>query len=123
MHELGLAMEIHRRARAHVEANSPARLARVVVAIGELSAVEPELLRFAWQAVTTGSEDDGAVLDIEWCAAVQRCLDCGERAERATGAWLPSCPRCGRPLSIEGGTELDLLRVVLTVPDHAEMTP
>jgi len=123
MHELGLATEIHRRARVHVEANAPARLARVVVAVGELSAVEPDLLRFAWQAVTEGSADDGAVLEIDWCVARQQCMSCGETPARATGAWLPLCPRCGEPLRVEGGTELDLVRVILTIDEHVEMSP
>lgn len=123
MHELGLATEIHRRARVHVDAHAPARLARVVVAVGELSAVEPDLLRFAWQAVIEGSSDDGAVLEIEWCAARQRCTGCGAAPERATGAWLPLCPACGQPLLIEGGTELDLVRVILTVDEHVGMAP
>ena len=121
MHELGLAVEIHRRARGHVEAHARARLARVVVAVGELSAVEPDLLRFAWQAVTAGTADEGATLEIEWCPARQRCPGCGETPERASGAWLPLCPRCGEPMQVEGGTELDLVRVVLTVADHAEL--
>ncbi|HUK64645.1 MAG TPA: hydrogenase maturation nickel metallochaperone HypA [Dongiaceae bacterium] len=121
MHELGLAVEIHRRARSHVEAHARARLARVVVAIGELSAVEPDLLRFAWQAVTAGSPDEGALLEIQWCPARQRCPACGGTPERAAGTWLASCPRCGEALRVEGGTELDLLRVVLTVTDHAEI--
>jgi len=123
MHELGLASEIHRRARVHADHHGASRLDRVVVAVGELSAVEPDLLRFAWQAVTEGTADHDAVLEIEWCRAIQRCMTCGEAPGRATGAWLPLCPRCGEPLRIEGGTELDLLRVILTVDEPAEVTP
>ena len=121
MHELGLAVEIHRRARSHVEANATGRLARVVVAVGELSAVEPDLLRFAWQAVIAGSTDEGATLEIEWCPAHQHCASCGATLERATGAWLAACPGCGEPLEVLGGTELDLLRVVLTVADQESL--
>jgi hydrogenase nickel incorporation protein HypA/HybF len=121
MHELGLAVEIHRRARSHVEANASGRLARVVVAVGELSAVEPDLLRFAWQSVTAGSLDEGAMLEIEWCPAHQHCPGCGATPERASGAWQPACPECGEALEVVGGTELDLLRVVLTVPDRAAL--
>lgn len=110
MHELGIAAEARRRARAGLP--DPAlRLARVHLAVGELSAVEPDLLRFAWEAVTAGGPDEGCALEIEWCPARQVCDACGEAAARPAHEWLRECPRCARPLRIEGGMELDLVRV------------
>lgn len=110
MHELGIAMEVLRACRAHM-GEAPARLERVSLAIGELSAVEPELLRFAWEAATKGTPDEGAVLEMTWCRAKQSCAACGEITERAVGGWLPLCPRCGGPLTVEGGQELDLVQL------------
>jgi hydrogenase nickel insertion protein HypA len=109
MHELSLVTEIHRACRERIDAQGGGRLERVRLAIGELSAVEPDLLSFAWQAVTEGGPDAGAVLDVEWRPARQVCGACGE-IERAAGAWLRQCPRCRQPLRIEGGDELDILR-------------
>lgn len=110
MHELGIAMEVLRACHAHM-GEAPARLERVSLAIGELSAVEPELLRFAWEAATKGTPDEGAELDVTWCRAKQVCAACGEIPERAVGGWLPLCPRCENPLRVEGGQELDLVQL------------
>lgn len=116
MHELSLATSIHRTCRATIEARGGGRLDGVRVAVGELSAVEPDLLTFAWEAVVAGGPDAGAQLEIEWRPARQRCGACGEVAERAPGSWLTLCPRCGEPLRIEGGDELDVIQLSFT-PD------
>lgn len=110
MHELGIAAEAWRRARAGLP-EAGLRLARVRLAVGELSGVEPDLLRFAWEAVTAGGPDEGCALDVEWCPARQVCDACGEAAARPAAAWLRECPRCAKPLRLEGGMELDLVRL------------
>ena len=109
MHEVGIAAEIYRISRE--AAGAGARLQGVVVAVGELSAVEPDLLEFAWQAVVSGSRDEAVPLTIEWRFARQSCARCGVVSERAEGSWLKPCPRCGDPLSVTGGDDLDVLRV------------
>ncbi|MGD8376647.1 MAG: hydrogenase maturation nickel metallochaperone HypA [Acidobacteriota bacterium] len=108
MHELGIALEIHRACREHAPADG--RLESVTVAIGELSSVEPELLRHAWEATVAAGPDAGAVLEIEWHPARQICSRCGDVPERSPGTWLRLCPRCGDPLRVDGGDQLDLLR-------------
>jgi hydrogenase nickel incorporation protein HypA/HybF len=109
MHELNLAGEVHRACRSRLTDGGAGRIERVKLAIGELAAVEPDLLRFAWEAVTADGPDAGAVLEIEWHEATQVCDGCGSRPERAAGAWRTRCPGCGRALRIEGGRQLDVL--------------
>ncbi len=108
MHELNLARDVLRRCTAHLE-RPPGRIVRVRLAVGELSAVEPDLLRFAWEAVTSGGPDRGSTLDVDWRPARQTCETCGAEADRPAGSWLADCPRCGGPLRIDGGQELDVL--------------
>ncbi len=117
MHEMGIAMEIYRAAREAVVDQGSGRLETVTVSIGELSAVEPELLRFAWEAVVAGGPDDGTELLIRWCPASQRCPACGEPKDRSDGSWLRLCPDCGNPLSISGGTELDVEQVTFILEE------
>jgi hydrogenase nickel incorporation protein HypA/HybF len=109
MHELSLATEVYRLCRSRVEGGATSRIERVKVAVGELAAVEPDLLRFAWQAVTAAGPDAGATLEIEWREAVQVCHACGARPRRAAPVWHVDCPACGQPLRVEGGRELDVL--------------
>jgi hydrogenase nickel insertion protein HypA len=111
MHETALAAEILRIARGTVLGNGGGRLTGVSVVVGELSAVEPDLLSFAWEALTEEGGDAGATLEVEWRRALQLCAACGEVPERAAGSWLRLCPRCGDPLRIQGGDELDVARV------------
>lgn len=108
MHETGIAAEIYAISRRTADGHGGGRLASVKVLVGELSAIEPDLLTFAWVAITSGGPDAGARLDVEWRAARQTCHACGEIPERAKGTWLKLCPRCGGGLRIEGGDELDI---------------
>jgi hydrogenase nickel incorporation protein HypA/HybF len=109
VHELSLAHDVLRTCAAALPPG--ARLERVSVAVGELSAVEPDLLRFAWEAVVAGGPHEHAQLAIEWRPARQVCEACGEVPERASGTWLRLCPRCAGPLQVTGGQELDVLEL------------
>lgn len=120
MHELSIATAIHRSCREELARRGEGRLIAVRVAIGELSAVEPELLSFAWEAVTAGGPDAGARLEVEWHAVRQCCPECGDVAERQPGSWLRLCPRCSEPLRLEGGRELDLVSLDYETPDRVE---
>ena len=111
VHETALAAEILKIARASAEANGGGRLTAVSIVVGELSAVEPDLIAFAWEAVTSGTDAAGSTLEVEFRRARQICRVCGDVAERAAGSWLRLCPRCQEPLRVEGGDELDVARV------------
>ncbi len=117
MHELSLANEVHRTCRRRIDAQGGGRLERVRLAIGELSAVEPDLIAFAWEAVVSGGPDQGCSIDVEWRPARQVCERCGVVPGRAAGSWLRLCSRCARPLRIEGGDELDILQFSFTPAD------
>lgn len=114
---MGIAMEIYRTCRETAEAHGGGRLASVRLAVGELSAVEPELLVYAWEAVISEGPDEGAELKIEWCRADQRCANCNEAKDRSEGSWMRVCPDCGTPLEIKGGEELDVLDLSIEVDD------
>ena len=112
MHETGIAAEIRRIARDAVAGRGPGRITCVRLAIGDLAAVEPELLAFAWEALVAGTPEEGATLDVDWRPARQTCRACGEVPGRAPGTWLRLCPRCGGVLRVEGGDDLDVLQIV-----------
>ena len=113
LHELSIATEVHRLARRAADGAGGGRLERVRIAVGELSALEPGLLVFTWEALTEGTPDAGAVLDVDWRPARQECTACGVAAARGAGTWLRVCAACGGLLKVDGGDELDLLSVTL----------
>ena len=106
---MGIALEVYRTCRETVESNGGGRLERVRLAVGELSAVEPELLVYAWEAVVAETSDAAAELEVVWHRANQHCSVCDEAKERSEGSWLRVCPDCGMPLQVDGGDELDIL--------------
>ena len=116
---MGIALEIHRVCRDAVRQHGAGRIESVRVAVGELTAVEPELLRFAWEAVVADGPHAGSTLDVVWCPATQLCSQCGDVKDRAAGSWLRICPGCGRPLEVTGGDELDVLELRFTPKDDA----
>jgi len=117
VHEMGIAVEVYRSARTAVEERGGGRLVRVKLAVGELSAVEPDLLSFAWEALTVDGPDAGSVLEVEFHPAVQRCATCGIVEDRTAGSWLRLCPTCDLPLAVEGGDELDIVELAFEQDD------
>lgn len=117
MHEMGVAIEIYRTCREAIRGHGPGRLEKVRLAVGELSAVEPDLIGFAWEAVTVDTPDEGCALEVEWCPARQHCPKCDAAKTRSEGSWLRLCPDCGALLTVEGGDELDVLEVTFVTDD------
>jgi hydrogenase nickel incorporation protein HypA/HybF len=111
MHEMGIAIEIYRTCREAVRGHGDGRIHSVRIAVGELAAVEPDLLTFGWEAVIADGPDEGAELVIAWCKADQWCAACNESKDRSEGSWLRICPDCSGTLEVSGGDELDVLEV------------
>jgi hydrogenase nickel insertion protein HypA len=118
VHETSIALSIYETARSVADEQGCVRLESVKVAVGELSAIEPELLAFAWQAITHNGPDANSKLEIEWHPARQNCPNCREDKKRSEGSWFRICPDCGQPLDIEGGNELDILQVSFLSADE-----
>ncbi len=120
---MGIALEIHRVCREVVAEQGGGRIDSVRMAVGELSAVEPDLLSYAWEAVVTGGPDAGARLVVDWRPAHQFCATCNEDKERSEGSWLKICPDCRQMLEVSGGDELDVLAVTIAVDESPEGAP
>lgn len=93
MHELGIANSILEATRAEMALHATARPRQVTVRIGELAAVDPEALRFCFQALTRHTEFAQLELKIEVCPRKHRCPACG--AEFIVADYDFRCKRCG----------------------------
>lgn len=74
MHELGLTQEI---VALVSERTQGARVIRVVLEIGKLSAVLPDAIRFCFDLCCEGTSLEGAELEIREIAGRARCRECG----------------------------------------------
>jgi hydrogenase nickel incorporation protein HypA/HybF len=74
MHELGITQEILAIVSEH---SNGARVRRVVLEIGKLSAVLPDAVRFCFDLCSEGTVAEGAQLDILETPGRARCRQCG----------------------------------------------
>ena len=75
MHEMGIAMEIVDIAKASIPAEMKgARIQRVNLQVGKLSAIVADSLRFCFDLVVKDTPLEGAELAIEEVPVVARCL-------------------------------------------------
>lgn len=105
MHEMALAESV----LAILEEQGPAqgfgRVEAVHLEVGALSCVEPEALRFHFEAVARGSLAEGARLEMTRVPGEGWCLPCGQMVE--VGSFLDPCPHCGgHEVRVTGGEDL-----------------
>lgn len=93
MHELSLIEGMREILEAAAEGANASRILRVRVEAGAFAAVEPEALRFAWDAVMRGSKAESATLELTVLPGRAFCYDC--LAEVDIAERLSPCPLCG----------------------------
>jgi hydrogenase nickel incorporation protein HypA/HybF len=93
MHEMALAESMLEIVLQTARGNDARRVTLVRLEIGALAHVEPEALRFCFDAVTRDSLADGASLEIQRTPGAAWCMPCGEIVPLA--ALGDACPVCG----------------------------
>ena len=107
MYELSVAQELYSRSRERADEMGARELESVRVGIGELSGVNPNLLRSAWKFVTSESADDRCRLEIEVIPGRKVCPQCGGQG----GPPSTYCDHCKCHLRVESGDQVDLLEI------------
>jgi len=116
MHEMGIANSVMESVRIEAQRFPGRHIAKVGVRIGELAGVDPEAMRFCFEALVRGSDLEPLELDIDYRPRRQECQSCG-RCFVARPEDL-ACPKCGGLTSrLIGGDELEL--AYLEVEDGA----
>ena len=108
MHEMGIAMEIVDIAKASIPQDMQgARVQRVNLQVGKLSAIVPDSLRFCFDLVVKETPLEGAELAIEEVPVVARCKDCQTRWTVTEAVF--TCKACqSGAIDIISGRELDI---------------
>jgi len=106
MHELAIAEALIEQVGEELDrAGESGAVKRLELAVGRLSGVHCDCLRFAFSLLSPGTRADGAELSIREPPAVSRCRQCAASTEIAE--MVIDCPQCGSPdIAIEEGREL-----------------
>jgi len=111
MHELSLASAVVDSVLEFLDAHEVKKILTVRLAVGELSCVEADQLRFCYTAITDETAMENSTLEIEGVAAVVECPRCSYRGrpkyweDALSAAPVPTleCPSCrGAVEPVEG---------------------
>lgn len=78
MHELGITQNIVAIATEHAHG---ARVRRITLEIGQLTAIMPEAIRFCFDVCAQGTVLEGATLEILERPGLGKCRDCDRQAD------------------------------------------
>lgn len=105
MHEMAICESIVQALEEQAAVHAYSTVRAVRLEIGPMSCVEPEALRFSFDACARGTIADRARLDIietkgtAWCFACSESVPVGRRSD--------PCPECGsHQIEVTGGDEL-----------------
>lgn len=105
MHEMSLAEGVLQLVEETARRENARRVKLVVLEIGTLSSVEPDAIRFCFEAVTHGSIAQGAALEIIAAQGVGWCMPCAATVPMTE--IYGACPQCGSyQVQPTSGTEM-----------------
>jgi hydrogenase nickel incorporation protein HypA/HybF len=111
MHEMGIAMEIVDIAKASIPADMQgARVQRVNLQVGRLSAIVPDSLLFCFDLVIKDTPLEGAELSIEEVPVVARCKDCQTQWTVTEPVFICNACQSGA-IDMLSGRELDITSI------------
>lgn len=119
MHEMGIAMQIIEIATASIPADMEgARVERVNLKVGKLSAVVPDSLRFCFEIAARDTPLSNAELNIEVVPVVIHCPDCDTRWTIDEPVF--TCRNCNSgSIKVISGRELDIDSIEVADKDMA----
>jgi hydrogenase nickel incorporation protein HypA/HybF len=107
MHEIGIANSVLELVRTEARRFPGRHICKVGVRIGELAGVDPDAMRFCFEALVNGSDLAPLALDLEYRPRRQECLAC--RNIFVAPIEQPACSECGSMDSrLVTGDELEL---------------
>jgi hydrogenase nickel incorporation protein HypA/HybF len=110
MHEASLASSLLEVVESTAAQHRLTRVTGLVLRVGALRMVVPELLETAFEMASRGSLAEGARMEIVPVPVVARCRACDAHAE--VQDWVFTCPGCGSgDTFLESGRELDLVEL------------
>ena len=110
MHEVSICEHLLALLEQEARRHSVKKIIRVRLEIGRLSCLEPDALRFAFDAMIPGTIAEAAKLQIDRPPIRATCKDCGAAVE--IGTRFGPCTSCGSAqLDVQRGVEMRLLEM------------
>ena len=114
MHEYSIVSALIERVSSEVEKRGPSVVTRLWVQVGDLSGVDPELLRTAYETFRERTVCEAAALELERVPVRWACSRC--ECPIPSGTAL-RCPECESPAKLFAGDEIVLQRIEMEVAD------
>ncbi len=99
MHELSVCQALIEQVERVARDNDALRVVSIVITVGPLSGVEPQLLEHAYPLAAAGTIAENASLVVETVPVTVRCRTCGAETERARTASCAAPVVTGRRMS------------------------
>ena len=107
MHELSLAEKINNTIENLCERSGWVCVRRVVLKVGRMRQVDPELLTFAFDVVAKGTVSEGAQVSVMELPVVFMCHSCGRETSSEGTVFI--CANCGSTnVELRSGMELTI---------------
>ena len=96
------------------------RVSKINLEIGELTFINVEQLKFAFEVISKSTICEGAEIEVKFIKPYVICGNCGYKGELdVIDDLLISCPKCGSPsLKIEGGREFNIKNITVEFEDE-----
>ncbi len=108
MHEYSIVQSLLESCEEHVKQNNASRVKKLVVKIGILSGVEPDLLQTAFDTFKEKTVCDGAEFIVNHQKIVVACLSCDEESTLENHEFV--CPKCeSNQLKVIDGEDMYLM--------------
>lgn len=112
MHEYSIVQSLLNSCEENARANDSDKVTKVVVKIGVMSGVEPDLLQSAFDTFKEGTMCESAEFIINIQPVVIKCLKCGEESTLAKNEY--NCPKCESiELNVIDGEDMFLMSLEL----------
>ena len=109
MHEMSITVNIIKIVNEQMIENKATKLNVLKLKVGQMTAVEPDSLKFCFDATIIGTPLEGALLQIEEVPITGICSECNRNFEMEN-YYISTCPDCGGTAAeIVSGRELDIV--------------
>jgi len=112
LHEISLLENVREILQEHAQKQNFKQVKKVTLAIGRLSCIEPDALRFGFDAVMQGSLAEGAELILSEVAGKGICKACGK--ESAIDTLYAPCQYCKHPfVDVIAGNDMQIKDLIV----------